>query len=81
MNNRFIGILSALFSVAIVGFTGASFMGILTFRAASGVVVGLFALEMALLGLDLWIQTRKIAAVIALIPACMGLLFAFFLFF
>ncbi len=81
MNNRFIAVVSGLLGVAIVGFTGASFLRVLTFHAASGVVVALFALEMALMGLDLLMQSRRIAAVISFIPAAMGLLFAFMLFF
>ncbi len=81
MNNRLIGVVSALLSVIIVGFCGASFLGILTLHATSSVIVGLFALEMALMGLDLLLQSRKIASVIAFIPAGMGLVFACMLFF
>ena len=81
MNNRFIGALSAFLGLAIAGFTGAAFLGILTLQATSGVVVALFAAQLALLGADLLLQSRKISAFIALIPAAMGLLFAFLLFF
>jgi hypothetical protein len=81
MNNRLIGVASALLGLVIVGFAGTAFMRVLTFEAVSGIVVALFSAQSALLGLDLALQSRKIAATLAFIPAVVGFLFAFFLFF
>ena len=81
MNNRLIGIAAILLGLGIVGFAATAFLRILTFEAVSGIIVALFSLQTALMGLDLALQSRKIASTLTLIPAFVGLVFAFFLFF
>jgi hypothetical protein len=79
--NRMIITVHALMGLAIVAFAGAAFLRILTFAATSGVVVALFSAQTALLGFDMQLQQRKVAAALAFVPAVAGLLFALFLFF
>lgn len=81
MQNRLLGIISIFLGLITVGFLAASFMRILTFAAVSGVAVGLFSAQLLLVGIDLWLQQRKLSSVFALVPAVMGLCFAVALFF